>query len=117
MGFPAPPVALSFPANDGVGPADGTLTNMATFDRLRCACCGLLRRPEAFGIDEEGTFIPDRAPAHDMVVMRAHLRGRAKIDYERLPLPLNVARGLRQSIAAALDRLDEEIATAEFGTD
>ena len=48
--------------------------------------------------------------------MRAYFEGRGRIRYETLGLPYNLAVGLRESVAAALARLDQEIAAADQRT-
>ena len=45
-----------------------------------------------------------------------HIGGRGRLRVERVPLPLHLARGLRENLRAALARLDAEIEAAEGGS-
>lgn len=86
-------------------------------DRVRCPTCGLLPPHLAnFGLDPEGTFDPASARAHETGLVRAFFGGRGKIWYEEHLLPFAFAVGLRNSLAFALERLDEEIAAARSST-
>ncbi len=72
----------------------------------------MLSKPENFGIGPDG-FDPALVRHHDMVVVTTTSKGRGGITHEQQPMPLEMAREMRASLAAALARLDAEINGAE----
>jgi hypothetical protein len=86
---------------------------VAQVERLRCPACGLVRSAKHFGINDDGEFDPELAVHHDLVLRIDTIGGRGRLAVEYQPLPLPLARALRDAIAAALARLDAEITAAE----
>jgi hypothetical protein len=86
---------------------------VARVERLRCPACGLVRSPKHFGINEEGEFDPELLVHHDLVLRVDTIGGRGRLTVEHEPLPLPLARALRDAIAATLERLNAEIRAAE----
>lgn len=82
-------------------------------ERIRCPCCGMFSAPARFGIDDDSTFDADRLPQHDLTLLLNTFSGRGRITSDRQPLPLSVARALRESMVEALARLDAEIKSVE----
>ena len=85
---------------------------MASRPHIRCLACGSLRLQAAFGI-EEGTYDPEEAPNYEPGLSVQEIGGRGRCSWNHGGLPLAEARALRASLAAAIDRLDEAIRSAE----
>lgn len=76
-------------------------------------CGGLPPNQRNLGLDGDGNFDPHLARHHDLAVVRTTYGGRARLHYAYFSLPYHYAIGLRDSLAAALCRLDKEIEAAE----
>ena len=85
---------------------------MATVrDQLVCLLCGLTHKPEAFGLDSNGAYDPERQ-APPLVLYRRHFGGRGRIVCEKLPVPAPLALGIRQALKAALARVEADLTEA-----
>lgn len=76
---------------------------MAVLQRLRCTACGALQNRAQFSKPYEGG------------AALVTIGGRGRCAWEHIPQSLDDARMLRESMRAALARLESEIAQAERG--
>lgn len=83
---------------------------MATLTYFKCMACGAMRRPAAFGIDDEGDLVADEV--YEGQVGYQEIGGRGQCHWERHPLSIDDARTLRERYAAVVAQLDAEIAEA-----
>lgn len=83
---------------------------MAVVVKLRCPGCGRDCLPSRFRLTDEGAY---EGGVHELSLRVDHIGGRGRLRVDRQPLPLNMARGLRDLLRAALENIDAEIAQAE----
>lgn len=76
---------------------------------LRCPACGMGRRLRFFGI-EDGDFRPAAYPQHVLECLTYRYGGDRSISVVRQPVTLQEALALRDCLAEALRRVEEEIA-------
>ncbi len=77
----------------------------------------MTRAPRYLGIDgTTGVYDPGARPPK-FVSYTHHYGGRARIRVEEGPMPLHLAKGLRDALSTMLTQLDAEIAQAGGGED
>src|SRR5947207_1943439 len=80
---------------------------MGKHQYLACPTCGATRKDECFGIDEDGNFVGDEAPAHRFRRSVKTVGGGNKgISWTHEDVPPRLCHSLRQRMAAELDSLD-----------
>lgn len=84
---------------------------MAVYRRVSCVACGYDVKPARLGLSEDGQFDSDAAP-REMNLRIDHIGGRGMLRVERVPLPANIAIGLRDMLRARLAQVEAELAAA-----
>lgn len=82
---------------------------------IGCPVCGMTRPLRFLGLDSvTGAYDPSARPPK-FVTYTHQFGGRGSLRVEEHPMPLHIARGLRDALAAILAQLEGEIAAAESG--
>ena len=87
---------------------------MAVREHIRCICCGSLRLPNAFGIDDHGQYDPQSPPYPSGISIQT-IGGRGRCAWEHHPIPVDLAKELYARLVSALELLHGDIVAVEPG--
>lgn len=83
---------------------------MADKHTVSCVVCGYDVKPSRLGLRDDGSFVS--VVPREMSLRIDHFGGRGRITVERVPLPVNIAIGLRDMLRARLEQVEAELAAA-----